>query len=1274
MQRDMMRLRRLQRVATDRKTRESILKWEQELAAAQARKAERVARLPNPCLDESLPVFQRADEIAELLAKHQVIVVSGETGSGKSTQLPLIALRSGFGANGLIGHTQPRRIAARSVAARLAELIGKPLGEEVGYQVRFTDQTSEQTYVKLMTDGILLAETQSDRFLDRYELLIIDEAHERSLNIDFLLGYLKNLLPKRPTLKLIITSATFDTEKFAQHFCDPAGNPAPVVHVEGRTYPVEIRYEPPDDSESDEDVQRAIVRHCRELISRRDGDVLVFLPTEMEIRHVAKKLRAGLRDSAVEILPLYARLSPAQQNEIFRPAQHGRIVLATNVAESSITVPGIRYVVDTGTARISRYAPRTKIQRLPIEPISQASAKQRSGRCGRVAPGICIRLYSEADFLARPEFTTPEIRRTNLAGTILQLLALRLGPIDEFPFIDPPSPELIRDGFKTLFEIGAIDERRQLTELGRRLSRLPVDPRMGRMLFAADELGCLNETLIIAAALELQDPRIRPAEKQTEADAAHRQWNDPRSDFLAILNLWDFVVQLKETLSRSRYRTALEQHFLSPTLIAQWQDIHRQLLEIVRDSGLQVHRRRNDADAIHKSLLTALLSSVATLSDKSEYLGAGGIKLFLWPSSGVIGSKPKWIMAAEMVETSRRYARTVAAIKPEWIEPIAGHLIERTAHDPYWSETSETVLAYQKTTLFGLTIRARERVNYTKIDPETSREIFIEQGLVQGKLRRSFEFLEYNRLLMAEVEQLAKKTRQPQLLLDSTPVANFYYRKLPVAAVDARSLTELLKKNPQLTSQLQMKPEDLGLADDLWTAARELPDQVRVGNAQFPVRYEFQPGAEHDGASVVVPRAALSQVDEVQLGWLIPGLLKDRIIAMIRSLPKPLRRRLVPAPDVADRVLKEIPFGEGLFVEAVAKALSRIAGEPIRPDAFPAQAIDRHLLVNLIVQDDAGQTVAQGRSLREIRQAIGSTSDSGILVDDASPWNQSGLTDWTWGDLPEQVTMTRGQTRMVAYPAIVDEGESVALRLVDSPQRARRLSEGGAARLLLLRHRKHVRSHLQWLPGLDHAKVQLARWIKPDQLVDVLARRLVLQGLVEGQPPLRSADDYAVRNQRAVEQISVAAQDLAAWLPKLSDAAQKIALKLEQMSARFPEVSADVRRQVNALLQRETLDATPWRWLQHVPRFLQGALVRLDKLSSGHGAQDRSAWQAVDRYRKIYEELREQQQRQGLDDPELETLRWMIEEFRVSKFAQQLGTSLTISEKRLDKQIEAIAK
>ena len=761
-------------------------------------------------LDTELPIFDHAEEITSAIQRHQVTVVSGETGSGKSTQLPLMCLQAGYGVSGFIGHTQPRRIAARGVAARIASQLNGKLGEQVGYKIRFNDQSSDRTLIKLMTDGILLAETQTDRFLDAYDLLIIDEAHERSLNIDFLLGFIKRVLPKRPDLRLVITSATIDTERFAEHFADAGQLDVPIIHAAGRTYPVEIRYRSPEITPAEvaagvqpPTLEQQVLSTVLELAEIDRGDMLVFLPTEYDIRSVAQKLRGcqfpGDGSAKTEILPLYARLPAEQQNQIFHPGPRRRIVLATNVAESSITVPGIRFVVDTGTARISRYAPRSKVQRLPIEAISQASANQRAGRCGRVGPGICVRLYTEQDFLQRPEFTTPEIRRTNLASVILQTQALKLGSIESFPFIDPPRPEAIRDGFKTLLEIGAVDEARRLTKLGRRLSRLPVDPRIGRMLFAASDNNCLAEVLVIAAAMEVQDPRMRPPERKGTADELHARFRHPKSDFLCWLKLWEFFHELRDKLSRSKFRKACAENFLSYMQIQQWSDVHRQLREMSKEAGLR-YRTVGQADddqayqLIHTSLATGLLSGVAHAADKYEYTGAGGVKFHLWPGSGLFAGKPRWIMAAEIVETSKRYGRTVAHVQPEWLEPLASHLSKTRYVDPHWSRRQETAMAYENVSLFGLPIVQRRRINFSKIDPELSRKLFIEQGLAAGEVRQRFEFLEHNQRVIEQAQESVAKARRRELIVDEAAIEAFYRERLPDQAVDVRRLATVVEK------------------------------------------------------------------------------------------------------------------------------------------------------------------------------------------------------------------------------------------------------------------------------------------------------------------------------------------------------------------------------------------------------------------------------------------------------------------------------------------------
>lgn len=891
-----------------------------ELQRSMALRKSRLDRIPPLTFDPALPVSGRREEIGELIRNHQVVVVSGETGSGKSTQLPKICLSIGRGVNGMIGHTQPRRIAARSVSARIAEELGTPLGTDVGFKIRFSDATKPETLVKLMTDGILLAESQHDRYLEKYDTIILDEAHERSLNIDFLIGYLKRLLPKRPDLKLIITSATIDAARFAEHFASAAG-PAPVVEVSGRAYPVEVRYRPPlpDELTGDIDWQRSVADAVDEVTSLGDGDVLVFLPTEREIRDVAQTLRGRFTGNArgpTEILPLYARLSTEEQNRIFQSHKFRRVVLATNVAESSLTVPGISYVVDTGTARISRYSAKNKVQRLPIEAISQASADQRKGRCGRIGPGVCIRLYSEEDYNARDRYTTPEIQRTNLAAVVLQTLGLQLGDVEQFPFLDPPRQDVVRDGFKTLFELGAIDGNRELTPIGRRLSQLPCDPRIGRMILAAEDEGVLREVLIIAAALETQDPRERSGDRREAADQVHGRFQDRDSDFLAYLKLWDFIHHLKSTLSRSAWRRAVEQNYLSVTRVREWLEVYRQLAEMVGGEGRSRKGDRrpslpnqqsaisNPADdevnyreryaPIHRALLAGLLSNIAMRGDAYEYKGSGGTTFNLWPGSGAFANKPKWIVAAELVETTKRYLRTVANIDPAWIESIAPHLVKRSYSDPYFHRRSARVMALEKVSLFGLVLVSGRRVNYGPIDPISSREIFLQQGLVQGEYETNASYGSHNRQVLERVLQMGAKTRQRKYVVDAQRQYDFFASRLPADVFDGQSFERWRRQAERENAKvLYMRPEDL--IDIPAEAARpeEYPDALATEHLELKLDYHYEPGTAADGVTLCVPREGVNQLHPERLGWLVPGLLEERIVALIRTLPKHVRRNLV---------------------------------------------------------------------------------------------------------------------------------------------------------------------------------------------------------------------------------------------------------------------------------------------------------------------------------------------------------------------------------------------
>ena len=1145
-----------------------LAQWEKELRESIGHCEARRRAVPQLSFDADLPISARREDIAAAISQHQVTIVCGETGSGKSTQLPKICLGMGRGIAGLIGHTQPRRIAARSVAARIAEEIGSPLGRDVGYKVRFSESIGPQSYIKLMTDGILLAETQSDPFLDQYDTIILDEAHERSLNVDFLIGYLKRLLPKRPELRLVITSATIDAARFAEHFATVAGPggglspfsfpengtvplpqaengavpqaaPAPVIEVSGRTYPVEVLWRPmtPDEEGNEPDLQDAVRAAVEEAARIDRGDMLVFMPTERDIHETAKTLRSrplpgDATGQETEILPLYARLSIQEQQRVFQPGRKRRIVIATNVAESSLTVPRIRFVIDPGTARISRYSPRSKTQRLPIEAVAQASAEQRKGRCGRVGPGICLRLFSEEDHLARDRFTTPEIQRTNLAAVILQMKALRLGELDAFPLIDPPKPEAVREGYQTLFELGAIDAEQNLTEIGRSLSRLPVDPRIGRMILAAIEEGCLHEVLIIAAALEVQDPRERPLEKQEAADKAHAQFVDEQSDFLSYLKIWDFYHKLKDTLSRNQLQKACRQNFLSLMRMREWLDVHRELLEIVREGGRAnlpspsgrgaggegerlpppdqpavgarkgaggeggrlpspdqppVGARRGAGgegggrasiarkghvrdksphpgplpegegnkfrrgppvsgpgrgtaahpkyDAIHRSVLAGLLASIATRGDGHDYNVAGGGKANLWPGSGMFHGKAKWIVAAEQVETTRRYLRCCGRIDPRWIEPLAGHLIKRSYSDLHWESRWASAAALERLTLFGLVIVAGRAVRYGPIDPDASRQLLIEHGLVEGDIEPKPAFLARNEELLDEVERLQAKVRRRDVVVSRWQRFAFYDERLPADVYDGVQLTRWLRESPENPRRLTMTKADL-LREGTDVPEEAFPDQLAAGPWELPLDYTFEPGEPQDGVTVSVPLEALNQIQAEPLAWLVPGLLEEKVLALIRSLPKNLRTRFVPARDAAQRAVAELPHGQGDLRAALARTLSHLGGVEVTAADFEEDRLPPELQMNVRVTDAEGRTLAAGRDLDALRRQLGAEAAEAFTAIDDPRWNRDGLTSWDFDELPPEIDVSRGRLPMKAHPALVDGETAVSLRLLDSPQRA----------------------------------------------------------------------------------------------------------------------------------------------------------------------------------------------------------------------------------------------
>jgi ATP-dependent helicase HrpA len=1246
------------------------------LERSQAVRRTRAARLPRVDFPPELPITARRDQIRSAIERHQVVVVCGETGSGKSTQLPKICLELGRGIDGYIGHTQPRRIAARSVAARIAIELGTPLGHDVGFKIRFTDATQPGTYLKLMTDGILLAESQADRLLSQYDTLIIDEAHERSLNIDFLLGYLKRLLPSRSDLKVIVTSATIDAERFARHFADICGE-VPVIEVSGRAWPVEVRYRPPaiGTDSPEPDVQQAVLAAIDE-VSRLDrGDVLIFMPTEQDIHATAKALRgrgspgnsSGQPD---EIVPLYARLAGAEQNRIFQPHAGRRIVIATNVAESSLTVPGIRYVIDTGTARISRYSSRQKVQRLPIEPVSRASADQRKGRCGRIGPGVCIRLYSHEDYGAREAYTPPEIQRSNLAAVILQAKSLGFGRIEDFPFMDPPRPESVRDGYRTLFELGAIDERQELTALGRSLARLPVDPRIGRMILASMDEGCLEPILVIASALSVQDPRDRPAGREQAADESHARWADEKSDFLAYLKLWDFYHELKQQLTRSRLRQACQQNFLSFNRMREWLDVHRQLLKITAQSGLASQPRPAGYDAIHRALLVGLLSNVALRSDRHQYTAALGLKAFLWPGSAAFEKRPKWIVAGEMLETNRRYLRTVARISPGWIESLAPHLVQRSHSEPHWDPVAGSAMIFERVTLFGLPVVRRRRTPLAPIDPAHARQLFITHGLVRGGYNRRARFLEHNQQLLAELQELQRRSRRHDYLRSAEARYEFYDARIAADVCDGPGFERWRRQAEQHDRHLLfMRPEHLLAQPAAPVERSQFPDTITIGRMDLPLEYRFAPSTEQDGLTVTVPQELFGQLDPVRMEWLVPGWLEEKVVALLRSLPKSVRTEFVPAPDVAHRVASQLHFGEGSLTTALARELSVLGGQLVRPEMFRPERIPEHLKMRVRVIDSGGRTVMAGRDLRQLRARLMTEHTLDLSTIEHPLWRREGLTDWEFPDLPEQVEVGRHGIQLLGYPAIVDRGRSVALELCPSFAAAEHESRAGLRRLFMLASDRQLRTQVDWLPNLQQLELYASPILGPDEFRTQLAELIADRAFLGDQSLPRTADDFQARRQQADERIGVAVQDVLQLVRPLLEAFHRARLALEGATNwQWRYAVVDVRGQLEELFPASFLTHTPWHWLQHYPRYLRAIVERFDKLATGGLPRDRQLFEQVGPHWDAYRELARQPRIEQGVDPELERYRWLIEEYRVSLFAQSLGTAESVSDKRLDEQ------
>ncbi|MFJ3715732.1 ATP-dependent RNA helicase HrpA [Streptomyces sp. NPDC090057] len=1263
---------------------------EGEVASAEARMDERRSRVPAVGYPEQLPVSQKKDEIAAAIRDHQVVIVAGETGSGKTTQIPKICLELGRGVRGMIGHTQPRRIAARTVAERVAEELRTPLGEAVGWKVRFTDQVNQDaTFIKLMTDGILLAEIQTDRELRAYDTIIIDEAHERSLNIDFLLGYLAQLLPRRPDLKVVITSATIDPERFSRHFGD-----APIVEVSGRTYPVEVRYRPlleEDSDDADRDQITAITDAVEELMAEGKGDILVFLSGEREIRDTADALtRKNYRFT--EILPLYARLSHAEQHRVFQPHTGRRIVLATNVAETSLTVPGIKYVIDPGFARISRYSHRTKVQRLPIEPVSQASANQRKGRCGRTSDGICIRLYAEDDFLARPEFTDAEILRTNLASVILQMTAAGLGDIEKFPFIDPPDHRNIRDGVQLLQELGALDPdqkdpRKRLTDTGRKLAQLPVDPRLARMVLEADRNGCVREVMVIAAALSIQDPRERPAEKQAQADQQHARFKDETSDFLAYLNLWRYVREQQKERGSSSFRRMCKQEYLNFLRIREWQDIYTQLRTVAKQMGIHLAEEEAPADRIHVSLLAGLLSHIGMKDvkdgSKNEYLGARNAKFAVFPGSALFRKQPRFVMSAELVETSRLWARVNAKIEPEWVEPLAGHLLKRTYSEPHWEKDQAAVMAFEKVTLYGVPIVAQRKVNYGRIDPEVSRELFIRNALVEGDWRTHHKFFADNRRLLSEVEELEHRARRRDIVVDDETLFDFYDQRVPEHVVSGAHFDSWWKrKRHEQPEFLDFEREMLIRESAEAVTKADYPDTWRQGPLKFRVTYQFEPGADADGVTVHIPLQVLNQVTDEGFDWQIPGLREEVVTELIRSLPKPVRRNYVPAPNYARAFLERaVPLQEPLTV-TMARELRRMVGVPFDAEDFDWSKVPDHLRITFRIVDERRRKLAEDKDLEALRlslkpkarKALSQAAAATASRQGGESLERSGLTDWTIGALSRVFETRRAGQPVKAYPALVDDGDTVSVRLFDTEEEQAEAMWRGTRRLILrnipVNPAKFASDRLTnaqklALSANPHGSVQALF----DDCAMAAADKLIgdFGGPVWDEESYRKLYDK-VRAEivdttvRAVGQVQ---QVLAAWQ------ACERRLKAVRSPALLANL-ADVRKQLDALVKPGFVT---WAGIGRLPdlmRYLVAADRRLQQMPTGvqrdttrmekvHEMQDEYAW--------LLEQLPQGRPvpRQVLD------IRWMIEELRVSYFAHALGTAYPVSDKRIVKAIDAAA-
>ncbi len=1265
------------------------------LARSQAAVAERRAKLPKPEFQSDLPVNERRADIAELIQKHQVVIVCGETGSGKTTQLPKICLDLGLGARGLIGHTQPRRLAARSVATRLAQELKTQVGAGVGVKIRFQDRSTPESWVKLMTDGILLAESQSDPYLNAYEAIIIDEAHERSLNIDFLLGYLKQLLVKRPDLKVIITSATIDADRFSTHFT-VNGKKAPIIEVSGRLYPVEVRYRPVEDidkKDDERDLYDAIVDAADEVSRLGSGDILVFLPGEREIREAAEALRKhalarpGLSSAhAPEILPLFSRLSAGDQDRIFKPSGgQRRIVLATNVAETSLTVPGIRYVIDTGLARVKRYSYRNKVEQLQIEKVSQAAARQRAGRCGRVAAGVCIRLYDEPDFSARPPFTDPEILRSSLAGVILRMKSLRLTDVESFPFIEPPPAKAIADGYALLQELGALDDDNVLTPIGASLAKLPLDPRIGRMLVAARDLGCLKEVMVIAAGLSAQDPRERPQERQQAADEKHKLFADEKSEFLSWWKLWNwFQNAVEHKKSNKQLIDNCHAHFLSYLRLREWREVHGQLHSMVTELGWKESELPGTYDAIHQALLAGLLGNLGCKADESGfYLGARGIRYLIHPSSPLQKKAGKWIMAAEITETTRLFGRCVARIEPDWLEKVGAHLIKRQYFDAHWEKKSMQVSGWERTTLYSVVINPKRRIHYGPMAPAESREIFIRQGLVSEEIDEAFAkrwpFFQHNQRLIREIEHLEHKQRRQDVLVDDELIFAFYDSIIPEGIHNGATFDHWRKEAERETPKLlYLSKDDLMRHSAAGVTTEAFPHHLKVGGVDYTLSYHFEPGSPRDGVTLTLPLAQLNQIPVLRMEWLVPGLLKEKLVQLIKTLPQKIRAKVVPVPEFVEEFIaamagNEKKMNQGLITPLIDYILEarglNARGWAVTPDSFRPDALPAHFSMNYKLIDEHGRQLDMNRSLVALRAEWGREAKQEFAELHETPSEFTNLTDWTFGELPELMEVPVAGQTVLGYPGLTDEGESVSLKVFDSAEEAADAHRAGLRRLFMLQFKDQVKYFDKNIPGLSQMAMQYMALGSADdlkkQIVELTFERACLT-----EPLPTTPDAFKRRCGDSKARLGLIMQEICRLVGTVLTEWQAVTKKLPAFKAQA-EAVADIEAQLKRLMGKNFVTDTPFERLQHYPRYFKGVVVRLDKLKA-NPARDAQLMVEYAPLWTNYERRAIQLAKLGALDPQVEQFRWLLEELRVGLFAQELRTPVPVSSKRLQKQWEGI--